>query len=127
MTSIEHVCTLLLKNHLHTQGCGKRISELLWPEKLDVLYVRVMCSVCAASRCVLRNPTLRTSLRPYKNRELFLLFGPRWPPAGRRTMTVIVLDSCLLRVRHNACAHPLRVLQVTLRELVLLALWRERA
>jgi hypothetical protein len=107
----------------HTQGCEKRISELLCPDKLDVLYVQVIRPVCAASQCVLRKSTLRTSLPPYKNRGLFFCFWPCWCPVDSRTMTVFVLASCMLRMRHSACTHARQVLQFTLRKVQLLALW----
>ena len=66
------------------------------------------------------------TLPAYKNRRVFFRFRPCWGPVGGRTMTVFKLATCVLRLRHNACAHVRQVLHFELRKLLLFARWRER-
>jgi hypothetical protein len=101
------------------KGAAKVVAESL----LDTL----VFLDCAASGWCACNLNLSMTRAAYRDRGFFMCFWPRWAPGGGHTMTVFVLASCVLRLRHSARAHAGQVLQFKLRKVLLLALWRERA
>jgi hypothetical protein len=93
----------------------------------DSLLDKLVCLGCAASGWCACNLNLSMTRAAYRNIGFFMCFWPCWALGGGRTMTVFVMASCVLRLRHSACAHARQVLQFKLRKVLLLALWRERA